>query len=150
MNAEKNGAADLRDRTKRFALRVVRLYAALPSSVVAQTLGKQVLRSGTSVGAHYREACRARSDAEFISKIEGGLQELEETGYWLELLAGAEVFPPERLAELMRESDELTAILTASVRTVKARTRGRQPRPALFNHHSSIINHHSEPPCQLY
>ena len=72
---------DLRGRTKQFALRVIRLFAALPNGIAAQTLGKQVLKSGTSVGAHYREACRARSDAEFISKIEGGLQELDETAY---------------------------------------------------------------------
>jgi four helix bundle protein len=121
MDGETAGQCDLKNRTKRFALRIIRLYAALPTSVIAQTLGKQVLRSGTSVGAHYHEACRARSDAEFISKLEGGLQELEETGYWLELLTEAEVFPPDRLAELIREVAELTAILTASVRTVKAR-----------------------------
>ena len=72
-------AQDLRKRTKDFALRIIRLYSSLPSSTVAQVIGKQVLRSGTSVGAHYREAYRSRSDAEFISKIQGGLQELEET-----------------------------------------------------------------------
>ena len=69
----------MRERTKRFALRVIRLYIALPKSTEAQVLGKQVLRSGTSVGAHYREAHRARSTAEFVTKLEGGLQELEET-----------------------------------------------------------------------
>ena len=67
---------ELGDRTKRFALRIIRLYGALPKAVEAQVIGKQVLRSGTSVGAHYREAVRARSMAEFISKIEGALQEL--------------------------------------------------------------------------
>ncbi len=77
---------DLKKRTKKFALRIIRLYSSLPKSTEAQVIGKQVLRSGTSVGAHYREACRSRSNAEFISKIEGGLQELEETIYWLELL----------------------------------------------------------------
>ncbi|MGH9900349.1 MAG: four helix bundle protein, partial [Pyrinomonadaceae bacterium] len=77
---------DLRQRTKAFALRIVKMYAALSKSAEAQVIGRQVLRSGTSVGAHYREACRARSDADFISKIEGSLQELEETIYWLELL----------------------------------------------------------------
>jgi four helix bundle protein len=80
---------DLRDRTKSFALRIVKLYTALPKTTEAQVLGKQVLRSGTSVGAHYREAIRARSNAEYISKIEVGLQELEESIYWLELLAEA-------------------------------------------------------------
>lgn len=74
---------DLKLRTKNFALRIIKLFSALPKQTEAQVIGKQILRSGTSVGAQYREACRARSDAEFISKIESGLQELEETMYWL-------------------------------------------------------------------
>src|SRR5438874_9031083 len=78
---------DLKVRTKRFALRILRMYAALPATTEAQVLGKQVLRSGTSVGAHYREGHRARSSAEFVSKMEVGLQELDETSYWLELLS---------------------------------------------------------------
>ena len=69
----------MKKRTKDFALRIIRVYSSLPKETVAQVIGKQVLRFGTSVGAHYREACRNRSHAEFISKIEGGLQELEET-----------------------------------------------------------------------
>ena len=72
-----NGRQDLRKRTKDYALRIVKLYTALPNSAVAQVLGKQILRSGTSVGAHYREACRAQSNADFINKIEGALQELD-------------------------------------------------------------------------
>ncbi|MEJ7593698.1 MAG: four helix bundle protein [Planctomycetaceae bacterium] len=76
MNEEQKKPQDLKQRTKQFALRVIRLYSSLPNSTEAQVIGKQLLRSGTSVGAHYREATRARSDAEFISKIEGGLQEL--------------------------------------------------------------------------
>ena len=76
MNASRQ---DLRKRTKEFALRIIKLYAALPKSTEAQVIGKQLLRSGTSVGAQYREACRAKSNADFISKIEGGLQELDET-----------------------------------------------------------------------
>ena len=78
---------DLKQRTKEFALRIVRLYVALPKTTESQVLGKQLLRSGTSVGAHYREAQRAKSNADFISKIEGGLQELDETCYWLELIS---------------------------------------------------------------
>jgi four helix bundle protein len=81
----------LKTRTKAFALQIIRLYAARPKTTEAQVIGKQTLRSGTSVGAHYREATRARSTAEFISKVEGGLMELEESGYWLELLADAEI-----------------------------------------------------------
>ena len=72
------GPEDLKTRTKAFALRIIELYSSLPKSTEAQVLGKQVLRSGTSVGAHYRESIRARSNAEFISKLEGGMQELEE------------------------------------------------------------------------
>lgn len=79
-----------------------------------------MLRSGTSVGAHYREAMRARSSPEFISKIEGGLQELEETSYWLELLVESGIVPETKLAAMLREADELTAMLVASARTAKA------------------------------
>lgn len=121
MNADNKPPKDLKVRTKQFALRVIRVFTSLPTTTVGQTLGKQFLRSGTSVGAHYREACRARSDAEFISKIEGGLQELEETIYWLELVVEAELIPADRLADLLQEASELNAIPTASVRTVKAR-----------------------------
>ena len=70
---------DLRERTKKYALRIIRLYSALPETTVAQIIGKQMLRSGTSVGAHYREAHRGKSTPDFISKLEGGLQELDET-----------------------------------------------------------------------
>src|SRR5436309_16087929 len=87
---------DLQVRTKFFALRIVRLYCSLPKTTEAQVLGRQLLRSGTSVEAHYREAMRARSVAEFISKVEGGLQELEETSYWLELLVEREIIPATR------------------------------------------------------
>ena len=84
---------DLAERTREFALRVIRLYSALPKSTEAQVIGKQVLRSGTSVGAHFREVTRARSTAEFASKIGGGLQELEETVYWFELLIHSGIVP---------------------------------------------------------
>ncbi|GAB4555773.1 MAG: four helix bundle protein [Pleurocapsa sp.] len=115
-------AQDLRNRTKEFALRIIRLYSSLPSSsTVAQVIGKQILRSGTSVGAHYREAYRSRSDAEFISKIQGGLQELEETVYWLELLIESELVSETRLKNLLQECSELTAIFIASVKKVKQR-----------------------------
>ena len=112
-------AQDLRKRTKDFALRVIRLYSSLPSSTVAQVIGKQVLRSGTSVGAHYREAYRSRSDAEFISKIEVALQELEETIYWFELLVESNLVSEKRLANLLKEASELIAIFITSVKKVK-------------------------------
>jgi four helix bundle protein len=111
----------MKERTKEFALKVIRLYASLPKSVIAQTLGKQILRSGTSVGAHYREAVRSRSDAEYISKVEGALQELEESGYWLELLADTGVCQAEAVAALRREAEELTAMLVACAKKAKAR-----------------------------
>jgi four helix bundle protein len=113
--------ADLKTRTKDFALRIIHLYSSLPKKVDAGVLGKQVLRSGTSVGAHYREACRAKSDADFISKMEGGLQELEETGYWLELLCESGLIPPDRLKPLMDETNELISIFVTIVKKVKAR-----------------------------
>lgn len=120
-----NGLQDLKTRTRQFALRAVRLYSALPKTTEAQVIGKQLLRSGTSVGAHYREATRARSDAEFISKIEGGLQELEETMYWMELIVEADIFPAQRITDLIREADELTAILVTCVKNVKNRNSKR-------------------------
>ncbi len=112
---------DLQAGTKAFALRIIRLYCSLPKTTEAQVLGKQVLRSGTSVGAHYREAMRARSVAEFVSKVEGGLQELEETSYWLELLTESNIIPGPKLVSLLQESNELTAMLVASARTAKGR-----------------------------
>jgi four helix bundle protein len=112
---------DLRERTKRYALRIVQLYAALPKQTESQVLGKQLLRSGTSVGAHYREACRAKSDADFINKLEGALQELEESSYWLELLSESGLLRDDRLAPLMRETNELTAMFVTMVRKTKIR-----------------------------
>jgi four helix bundle protein len=122
MKDEENSEEAVKDlalRTKEFALRVIRVFVALPKTAEAQVLGKQMLRSGTSVGAHYREAKRAKSDADFISKIEGALQELEETGYWLELLGESETFAASRLAPLLAETDELLAICTAIVKKAK-------------------------------
>ncbi|SRR6266498_165286 len=113
---------DLRTRTRSFALRIVRLYTSLPKTAEAQILGKQLLRSGTSVGAHYHEATRSRSNAEFISKIEAGLQELEETVYWLNLLIDSAIIKKAQVSELCDEAYELTAILVASVKTVKNRS----------------------------
>ena len=115
------GAPDLRERTRAFALRIIRLFSSLPKTTEAQVLGKQVLRSGTSVGANYREAYRSRSDAEFISKFGDCLKELDETSYWLELLIGAEILKQERLADLLDETNQLIAIFTSIAKKVKAR-----------------------------
>ena len=113
---------DLKVRTKKFALRIIKLYAALPRRGDAHVLGNQILKSGTSVGAHYREACRAKSDADFVSKIEGALQELDETAYWLELIGESGIMPLMRLEPLHAEADELTAIMVTIVTKVKKKT----------------------------
>lgn len=112
---------DLKIRTKSFALRIIRLYSALPKTTEAQVIGKQILRSGTSVGAQYAEARRARSTAEFVSKIESGLQELEETVYWIELLIDAKIVTVGKMQNLQQEAEELMSILVASVKTAKSR-----------------------------
>src|SRR4051794_23299126 len=110
---------DLRARTKRFGLDTVRLYVRMPARPEAQVMGRQILRSGTSVGAHYREACRARSDAEFVSKMEGGLQELDETGYWLELITESGTYNGPDARNLLNEVDELIRIFVSIVRKTK-------------------------------
>ncbi len=110
---------DLKQRTKEFALRIIRVYSSLPNSTATQVMGKQLLRSGTSVGAHYREATRARSTAEFVSKIGGGHQELEESIYWMELLTESNTIRAERLSSLMQEADELSAIFTTCIKNAK-------------------------------
>jgi len=125
---------DLKKRTREFALRIIKLYSALPKAVEAQILGKQILRSGTSVGAHYREACRAKSTADFISKIEGGLQELDETLYWLELLADAKIVTPSRLDPLQRETNELIAMFVSMAKGVKQKKTG-----VVIPHPSALI-----------
>ena len=112
---------DLRKRTKQFGLRVVRMYVQLPKTTEAQVLGKQVLRSGTSVGAQYREAYRARSKAEYISKLGGSQQELEETTYWFELLVEAGIVSEHKLSELHAEANELMAIYVTTLRKLRNR-----------------------------
>jgi four helix bundle protein len=114
-----NERVELRVRTKQFALRVIRLFSALPKRAETDVIGKQVLRSGTSVGANFREAHRARSDAEFVAKLGDCLKELEKTCYWLELLVEAGIVPLERLASLQDEGHQLIAILTTISKKVK-------------------------------
>ena len=118
MNEERK-QRDLIDRTKKYALRIIKLYSALPEDTISQTLGKQLLRSGTSVGANYREGHRGRSKAEFIAKLGDSLRELEESAYWLELLEEANIFPVERLAELMDETNQLTAIFVTIIKKAR-------------------------------
>lgn len=112
-------AVALKERTKKFALRVIRLSRALPASPEARVIGNQLLRSATSVAANYRAVCRARSRAEFISKLGVAIEEADESGLWLELLADAEVVPERLLVDLRSEANQLVAILNASKSTAK-------------------------------
>lgn len=112
---------DLRVRTKWYALKIIQLYGRLPRTTVAQVIGKQVLRSGTSPGAQYREAQRARSTAEFISKVESALQELEETAYWLELLTEGGIITESQLNGLADETEQLIAIFVSVAKSAKQR-----------------------------
>jgi four helix bundle protein len=114
---------DLKLRTKMFALRIIRLYSKLPKNdTVAQVLGKQVLRSGTSVGANYREASRGRSKAEFISKIGDSLKEIEETEYWLELVVESGCCSGTKMVELLDETRQIIAIFTTIHKKAKGNT----------------------------
>jgi four helix bundle protein len=110
---------DLKVRTRNLALRVIRLYAALPKSTVAQVIGRQVLRSGTSVGANYREGIRARSSIEYATKLNISLMELEETAYWLELLEES-VLRSDEVQDLKSEASELCAIFVTLIKRAKA------------------------------
>ncbi len=111
----------LRDRTKAFALRIIRMFVALPKEDAARTLGKQVLRSGTAVAAIYREACRARSDAELLAKLGMVEQELDETMLWLELLSESEIVKKERLLPLIDETEQLLKMIVAAMKKLKSK-----------------------------
>ena len=110
---------ELKERTKQFAIRIVRLCRALPRSRESDVIARQVLRSGTSVGANYRAVCRARSKAEFISKMGIVIEEADETHFWLELLIATEILPTTKMAPLLDEADQLTAIFVAARETAK-------------------------------
>jgi four helix bundle protein len=110
---------DLRKRTREYSLQIIHLYRNLPKSFDAQILGKQLFRSGTSAGAHYHEACRAKSPADFVNKIEGALQELDETTYWLNLLSDSGVVKMDQIDPLLKESEELIAMFVSITKNVK-------------------------------
>lgn len=112
--------AELKTRTKKFGLRVIRLVESLPSMQTARTIGNQLLRSGMSVGANYRAACRGRSKADFVAKAGISLEEADECLYWMEMLQEAGIIPADKLKDLMNEADELVAIFTASIKTARA------------------------------
>jgi len=121
MSRDGQSSGDLQKRTKAFALRVIRLVERLPNGKTADVLGKQLLRSGTSVGANYRSACRARSAAEFCSKMGIVEEEADESGYWMELLADSGVVKAHLLQDLQKESSEVVAMAVASIRTTRSR-----------------------------
>ena len=109
--------SELKVRTKRFALRVMKLVAALPQDAVGRPIGNQLIRSATSVGANYRAACRGRSKAEFASKLNIVIEEADESCYWLELIIEGELLPKEKVEPLLDEANQLTAIMVASRKT---------------------------------
>ncbi|PIE01874.1 MAG: four helix bundle protein [Acidobacteria bacterium] len=108
---------ELKDRTKQFALRIMNLVDALPKTISAIAIGRQIIRSGTSVGANYRAACRGRSKAEFISKLGIVAEEADETCFWLELIIEGNLLPESKVQPLLKEADELTAIFVSSIKT---------------------------------
>ncbi len=110
---------EMKARTKAYANRVVKLCSALPNNWIAQTLGKQLLRSGTSVGANYRAVCRAKSNADFINKLRIVEEECDESLFWMERLVDNNLVKAARLRELMKESNELLAIVVASAKTAR-------------------------------
>ena len=113
----------MKKRTKQFALRVIRLVESLPKGRTTEVLGRQLLRSGTSVGANYRSACRARSTADFISKMGIVEEEADESLFWMELLVESGIMKTVKLEPLLKEADELLAIAVSSIKTAKLRSR---------------------------
>ena len=135
-------AQDLKDRTKQFALRVMRLVDLLPDTPKGRAIASQLVRSGTSVAANYRAACRGRSHAEFISKIGVAEEEADETVLWLDLIIEDKILPEQKIAPLLKEANELTAIMAASFISASRNKRNGSatPRSAIRNHQSEISN----------
>jgi len=137
-------AEELKARTKAFALRAIKVVDALPRGLAGQVIGKQLMRSATSIGANYRSACRAQSRPDFAAKLAITSEETDETIYWLELLGESGLMNPVRLDELIREAGELLAIFTASRKTARQSLTAQRPATGpRFNRQSSIINHQS-------
>jgi four helix bundle protein len=112
---------ELKNRTKKFALEIIKLSEFLPNNQVGFTITNQIIRSGTAVAANYRAVCRAKSDKDFISKMETVIEEADETLFWLELIADLNLIDNKDLSALLLEADELTAIFVSSVKTIKNR-----------------------------
>ncbi len=134
IEAEMN-TEEIKKRTKQFGLRCIKVVESLPNTRTGEVLGKQLLRSATSVGANYRSACRAQSKPTFISKIAIAIEEADESQFWLEMIIEASLMSQKKLAALLKESDELIAILTASSKTAK-----RNLRSPINNQKSAINN----------
>lgn len=120
-------ANELRARTRAFALRVIKMVQALPKNSAADVLGRQVLRSATSVGANYRAACRARTGPNFLHKLSIVGEEADETVYWLKLIRDAGLVSPGRLASLIDEAEQVLKIMSASHKTAQRRKPARSP-----------------------
>jgi four helix bundle protein len=114
-------ADEFKDRTKAFGLRVVRLVEALPQSRTADVFGKQLLRCGTSVGANYRAACRAKSPADFVAKMKIVEEECDEAIYWMELIVEAGLMPENRVTDLLKEANEILSMVVSSLKTARSR-----------------------------
>ena len=123
------GPEDFKRRTRRFALRVIRLTESLPSSQTARVIGRQLLRCGTSVGANYRAACRAGSRAEFVAKMGIVEEECDESLYWMELLIESGLVMEPLLAELVKEANEILSLVVASIKTARHRKESKPPNP---------------------
>ncbi len=126
---------EFKDRTKKLGLRVIKLIAALPKNQIAEVLGKQLLRSATSVGANYRAACRGQSPADMIKKLKIVEEEADESLFWMELFVEGEIIPESRLKDLMKETDEIIAMTVASIKTLRAKQKSKPKSP---NRQSSI------------
>lgn len=116
---------EFKDRTKQIALRVIRLVENLPNKITAQIIGKQLLRSATSVGANYRAACRGKSSADVIHKFSIVEEEADESIYWIELLIESEIFPETKLSALKKDINEILAMTVASIKTLRSKQSGK-------------------------
>ena len=132
-------ADDLKRRTKQFALRVLKLIATLPNTVAGRAIGGQLVRSGSSVGANYRAACRGRSKAEFVAKLGIAEEEADESGYWMEVIIEGELLKPKQVVPLLNEANELTKTFAQS-RISASRTLARTLKRQTSNRQSAIGN----------
>jgi four helix bundle protein len=131
---------ELKTRTKKFGLDVIRFISTLPKTEVSFVLRRQLLRSATSVGANYRAACRSRSKAEFIAKLGIAIEEADESIYWLELLIDSQLVTTEKALPLLNEANQLVAILTASSKTALRNNNSKGASSQIRNRQSAIRN----------